>query len=480
MGPRLAEGQVEGPRVRDVREEEADDLAPVEIQFVVGLAVHEKQVAEAPHQRVGGPLLPPGEKPPVVGDQEIVEHEDLLPVHRCVPLAGRRLDQHVSVEPEVLLHFLAVVGVVPVEAGIREEDPVFEAPAGGHRVLGQVGYPVEGVVEAHPVPVDRGGPRRLVLEVDEDRGVLVHVDERAGVLPVEPVHHVVAAVDAAAHPAREQVERLAVPEAHDLGGDGVGKRFIRRHPRQEGKGFRPQVSESRNHGGLGEHGSMGPRRFVGGGAVSHRGMVHRRRPALAAAADRHHEVVVRKDPGGRGGPAQGEAAGAGLDRGRGLGAHQDHELVERHRSEGREGSIPDLPEPDHRMHDRGGRPGDPVPVIAEGRGLGQALDFEVEAVALVSVAGYRNSERARVPTQEGGSPGGSEIRGRVEGDAVQARGAPGLAVRGWGNGLLRGCRARRSQDRREKGVEGNDATALDAPFQNPSLPTGVEEIRVVS
>ena len=276
----------------------------------------------------------------------------------------------------------------------------------------------------------------------------------------------------------EQVERLAVPEAHDLGRDRVGKRFIRRHPRQEGKGFRPQVPESRNHGGLGEHGRMGPRRFVGGGAVPHRGMVHRavihrRGPALAAAADRHHEVVVRQDPGGRGGPAEGEAAGAGLDRRRELGAHQDHELVEGHRSEVRKGSVSHLAEPDHRVHDRRGRPGDPVPVLAEGPGLGQTLDFEVKAVALAPVAGHRDSERARVPTQEGGSPGGSEIRGRVEGDAVQARGAPGGPVRDWGDSLLRRRRARHSQDRRQQGGEANDATAFGAPSQNPSLPTTV-------
>ena len=79
MGARLAEGQVEGAGVRNVREEEADDFAPVEIQFVVGLAVHEQQVAEAAHERVGGALRTPGEQPTVVGDQEIVEHEDLLP-----------------------------------------------------------------------------------------------------------------------------------------------------------------------------------------------------------------------------------------------------------------------------------------------------------------------------------------------------------------------------------------------------------------
>ena len=483
VGSRFAEREVEGAGVRDVGQEEPDDLAPVEFESVLGFPVHEEQVPETAHQRMGGPLRAPGEESAVVGDQQIVEHEDLLAVDGGVPRVGRRLDQHVSVEPEVLLDLLAVVRVVPVEAGVREEDPVLETAAGGHRVLGEVGHPVEGVVEAHAVPVDRGGPGGVVLEVDEDRGVLVHVDQRAGVLAVEAVHHVVASVDGPAHPARDQVERLSVLEAHDAGRDRVGQRFVRGYARQERERLRAQVAEARNHGCLREHRGMGPGRGIGRRPVSHRrvvhgAVVHRHRRALAGAADRNHQVVVGKDPGGRRRPAERQAAGAGLDVRRGLGAHQDHELVEGDGAELPEGSVSDLAEPHHRVHDGGGRPGDVGVEVAEGAGVGEALDLEVEPVALAPVTSHGNPEGARIPAQEGGAAGGGQVRRRVEGDAVEAGGAPAVAVRCFR--LLGRSRARRPQKCCQSQGESSDSATLDAPAQCVLSPATSGEIQVVS
>ena len=287
------------------------------------------------------------------------------------------------------------------------------------------------------MPVDRGGPGRPVLEVDEDRGVLVHVDERAGVLAVEPVHDVLAAVDGVADPAGDQVERLSVLEPHDLRGHGVRERFVGGRPRQERQRLRPQVPEPRDHRRLGEHGRVRPGRRAGRRSVPHRRVVHRavvhgQGGALAGAGHRDHEVVVGQDPGGRRGPAEREPAGAGCDRRRGLGADQDHELVEGDRAETGVAPVPHLSQPHHRVHDGGRRPGDVGPEVAERTGLREPLDLEVEAVALAAVAGHRDAEGARVPAQEGGAAGGREVRRRIEGDAVEAGGAPVGPVGGWG------------------------------------------------
>ena len=365
-----------------------------------------------------------------------------------------------------------MVGVVPVEAGVGEEDPVLEAPAGGDRVLGEVGHAVEGVVEADPVPVDRGGPGSLVLEVDEDGGVLVHVDEGSRVLPVEAVHDVVAAVDGAADPAGDQVEGLPVLEPHDLRGNGVRERLVRRRPGQERQRLRPQVAEPRDHGRLREHGRVRPGGLAGRRSVPHRRVVHRavvhgEGGALAGAGHRDHEVVVGQDPGGRRGPAEREPAGAALDVRRGLGADQDHELVEGDGAEAGEGPVADLSQPHHRVHDGGRRPGDVGAVVPERTGLGEPLDLEVEPVALAAVAGHRDAEGARVPAQEGGAAGGSEVRRRVEGDAVEAGGAPVGSVGGWGRFL--GCAGTRHYQE-DRGRNGQPET-LHARSHDPSLPT---------
>ena len=59
---RTWERQVHGTRVRRVGEEEADDLAAPYCQSIVGLAVHEQQVAEPTHEGVRGRLPAEGDR----------------------------------------------------------------------------------------------------------------------------------------------------------------------------------------------------------------------------------------------------------------------------------------------------------------------------------------------------------------------------------------------------------------------------------
>ena len=59
---RTWERQVHGTRIRRVGQEEADHLAAPHYQSIVGLAVHEEQVAEPTHERVRGRLPAEGDR----------------------------------------------------------------------------------------------------------------------------------------------------------------------------------------------------------------------------------------------------------------------------------------------------------------------------------------------------------------------------------------------------------------------------------
>ena len=123
-----AEREVERAGVRDVGQEEADDLAPRHRQAVLGPAVDEQQVPEAAHQGVGGPLAAERHEA-VLAHQQVVEHQHLLAVRGAEVVRVGRVDAQVPVQPQVLLEVFAVVRVVPVEAGVGEVNPVLERPA---------------------------------------------------------------------------------------------------------------------------------------------------------------------------------------------------------------------------------------------------------------------------------------------------------------------------------------------------------------
>ena len=68
---------------------EADDLAPVDVEFVAGLAVHEGVVPEAAHEHVVGGFLAEVHEAIVV-EQDVVEDEHLLAVRGAVVVRARR------------------------------------------------------------------------------------------------------------------------------------------------------------------------------------------------------------------------------------------------------------------------------------------------------------------------------------------------------------------------------------------------------
>ena len=227
---RPAEGEVERPRVGGVGEKEADDGPALHFQRVFGFPVHEHGVAEAAHERVRGALETEGDNP-VLAHEQVVEHHDFFPVDGAEVVGIVRPDHEVAGQPEVLLDVLAVVGMVPVEAGVGEMHGVAEALARGHDILRQARDTVEAVIEPQSVPVDRGRPVDAVREIDRDRRVLGDPEEGPGNLSVEAVAEEFAAPDAAAHVDGIEGERVAVGEFDQLAGDGRRRsRLPSHHP----------------------------------------------------------------------------------------------------------------------------------------------------------------------------------------------------------------------------------------------------------
>ena len=120
-----------------------------------------------------------------LGDQQVVEHQHLFAIGGREVVWLARLHQQVAVEAEVLQDVLAMMRVIPVDAGIGEMHLVVERLAGRDRLLGDMRHPVEAIVQAQAVPVDRRGEVSAVGKSHGDRRRLVHLNERPGILAVE-------------------------------------------------------------------------------------------------------------------------------------------------------------------------------------------------------------------------------------------------------------------------------------------------------
>ncbi len=153
LDPRSWQRNVEHARVRGVGQVEANDLPGARDQREVGLAPDQDDVAEPPHGRVVG-LGAAERRDPAVLDQDIVERQQHLAMHRWPVIRVGRDDEDVPVQPHLLAVVLANVRVVPVDAGIGELDAVRKRLAGGDRCLCLV-CAVVAVVEAQAVPMHR-------------------------------------------------------------------------------------------------------------------------------------------------------------------------------------------------------------------------------------------------------------------------------------------------------------------------------------
>ena len=179
LHPSVGDRDVEDPGVGRVDEVEPDDLAQRDARLEALLAVHEQHVAEPAHggeRRTGAAER----RDHAVLDQEVVERDRELPIDARPVARVRGLDDDRPVHPHLLAVVLAEMGVVPVEAGIRELDAVREDAADLDRCLRVDRDAVEAVVEPEAVPVDRRLDVTVVRDVDDDLGPLVDVKRRAG------------------------------------------------------------------------------------------------------------------------------------------------------------------------------------------------------------------------------------------------------------------------------------------------------------
>jgi hypothetical protein len=100
--------------------------------------------------------------------QQVIQRQDQVAVGRW-PVAGLgRGDHDVAVQAQLLGVVLADVGVVPVQAGVGELDPVGEGPADRDGRLGLVRHPVVAVLQPQPMPVHGRVQIPLVGDVDDD------------------------------------------------------------------------------------------------------------------------------------------------------------------------------------------------------------------------------------------------------------------------------------------------------------------------
>ena len=208
---RAAEGEIERPRVRDVGQEKTYDGTTLHFQAVMRLPIDQQQVAESTHKRLYRALLTEWEQPSLV-DQQIVQHDRFLPVHRAEVVGCWMAYQHVAVETHVLLDVDAHVRMVPVDSRVRKVDGVGEALARLHGLLCYTRHSIRAIIDPHTVPMHRGGKIDLVDEVNDDGRVPVDLDERTRVLTVEAVHHERPSAERAAHEHGRQVERVAIRE----------------------------------------------------------------------------------------------------------------------------------------------------------------------------------------------------------------------------------------------------------------------------
>ena len=387
---------------------EADDFAAVDLESVAGLAVHEGPVPEAAHEHVVRRFRPEVHQSVRV-EEDVVEHEDFLPVRGTVIVRGRGVDEEVPVQAEFLLDVLAVVRVVPVDARVAEEDPVLERAAGFDRVLGEAGDAVEVVVEPDAVPVHRRGVRGAVREVHEDGGFLRDPDEGSRVLAVEGEHGESAAVDFPPDDGRIEVERAPVGEIDELAGGGLGERLPRgqvgRAAEARGAGARLEVHHAGQHGDAGVRGRRVPARR---GPV---GRPPRRR-------GREGQEVVRLHEGGWRAPSQHEGSLARLHIGRRLRADHHEELVERDAPQ-RVFAVVDRTQRHHGSQFERGRPRHVDRERPQASGRRKALDVRGQRADMVPGRRDRDPERRRDPPEFDEPLRVAAARRGVEADAME-------------------------------------------------------------
>ena len=204
LHPGSRKREVQRPRVRGIGQIKAHHLAAPHRHPVARLAVHQKQVAEAAHQRVRGGFFSERNDGRVRHEQ-IVEHQHCFSIRWTV----FRLHHDVAVQAELLLDVFAHVRVIPVDPRVGKLDVVGEFAT--HR-----SHAIERVVETNAVPMDAGGIGQPITEAHDHFRASRCLDQRSGILAVVAVHGVRVSVQRAAHETSFEADRVTVHEVKDF------------------------------------------------------------------------------------------------------------------------------------------------------------------------------------------------------------------------------------------------------------------------
>ena len=220
LHPGTRDRHVEDPRVRRVREVEADNLASLRLERQFRLAGDEHDVAEAAHGHVR--RLVAERRNRTILDQDVVQREQHLAVHGGPVIGVGRNDEDVAVETELLTVVLADVRVVPVRALVGAVHLVGERLPDRDRRL-RVVRPVVAVLEPEPVPVHGRVEVAAVRDVDGDGRASRDLERRAGNRAVVRQHPHDGVPDPLAHRRDLELELVTVAQGHDLRAAGLRK-----------------------------------------------------------------------------------------------------------------------------------------------------------------------------------------------------------------------------------------------------------------
>ena len=370
--------------------------------------------------------------------EEIVEHQDLFAVggREEVRVAGAH--EQIPVQAEILKHVLAMVRVIPVDAGIAKVNPILERPARRHRFLRHVRDTVEPIVEPHAVPVHRRRKVSAIGETHDDCRSLVHLDQRAGILAVEAEHRRRCARTARAAPARRRASARA-PSASRSSSRGRASGVDSSLPRQIRRDVRSQRHQLGRHADARVHRRRRPRawrarRFARAPCTCSAGGA----PGRPQKTGEQEREIVRLHPDARRRAAQHEAAATFGNVGRRFGGDQDEDTIERDAPQ-RE-SVPLRTAPSFTT-------GSSCGVVAQATyavygptdaGSGRSRQIEQDVVLLLAGRRHRDAEWRRRRQQPRGA--GRRVRcriGRQQLDAVE------IGVRAAGGDRIGGARLRR-------------------------------------
>ena len=206
---RVPEAHVEGAGVRGVRQRETDDRPARDRKVVFSLSTCKHRVPEPSHECMIGFLLAIRHRQSII-EQNVIEHDDFLTIHRIIEIAIFRNDPQIAIETHVLLQILADVRVVPEHSFIRHFYGVDETLPRFDGLLRDACRAIELVFQTETMPVNRRRNIDVIFHVHREGRSLFYFEQRPGDLAVIRIHRKLLSIDGVAHKARIEGNSLTV------------------------------------------------------------------------------------------------------------------------------------------------------------------------------------------------------------------------------------------------------------------------------